>query len=108
MHDVKHVTPLWYVFTMNATTNTPHPSCPDAVIMKGEVKAEVEAEVVAVARRIPLSLTSVAPPTLLPSLSIDNGPPPLNLLLYPPCCHHPSPHRHHCPYPFTAVLHQSS
>jgi hypothetical protein len=37
MHDVKHVTPLWYVFTMNAITNTPHPPCPDAVVVEAEM-----------------------------------------------------------------------
>jgi hypothetical protein len=33
MHDVNHVTPLWYAVTMNATTNTPRTPCLDAVII---------------------------------------------------------------------------
>jgi hypothetical protein len=35
---------------MNATTNTPHPPCPDAVVVEAEVEAE------AVVCPIPLSL----------------------------------------------------
>ncbi len=38
MYDVQHVTPIWYAFTINATTNTfPPPSCPDAIVARAEV-----------------------------------------------------------------------
>jgi hypothetical protein len=104
MHDVKHVTPIWYVFTMNATTNIPRPPCLDAVV----VEAEVEAEVVAVARPILSSLTSIAPPTRPSLLSIGDGLPLSTHHCRHPHHHRQMPHRHHCTYPFAAVLCQSS
>jgi hypothetical protein len=57
MHDIKHVTTLRYIFTVNAKTNTPRPSCPDAVDMGAEVEVVAVAVAVAVAHPIPSSLT---------------------------------------------------
>jgi hypothetical protein len=71
---MKHVTPLWYVFPMNATTNTPRPPCPDVLVEEGGVKEEA----VGVAHPIPSLLTPVVPPTQPSLLSIDDGPPPLD------------------------------
>ncbi len=104
MHDLKHGSPLWYVFTMNATTNTPHPPCPDALV----AEAEVDPKVVAVARPIPL--TSTPSPLPLGSAFCQS------MMAFQISTHHHclsrrhplTPHCRHRTYPFAAVLCQSS